>query len=138
MQTTEELEEATKKLEAELAAARAKKQPKKVATVSVPENTVAGPRRVGNTPERKGNSTLKNAHSVPAGRTIIQRIEAQMDKRRKAMAQMVIDNGGDIRKTEEYILQKGRYQGFAGTLALLRSSSVQAEIARSDERLGIE
>lgn len=82
---------------------------------------------------------LKNSHPGLKGRTLIERIEIQMDKRRKTMEKMVIDGGSAVvyQHDPEYMLNKGRYEGFAATLAILRSSSVTEEISRSDERLGI-
>lgn len=85
------------------------------------------------------NQTLKNSHSVPKGRTIIQRIEQQMDKRRKTFGGMLIHHGkAECENMPEYWIQKGRYEGFGASLAILRSSSLQHEIERSNERLGIE
>lgn len=74
-----------------------------------------------------------------AGRSIIERIEAQMDKRRKAMEDIVVTQGSAVVSQGDptYFTNKGRYEGLAASLALLRSSSVQEEIARSNERLGI-
>lgn len=89
------------------------------------------------------NQTLKNAHSVPKGRTLIQRIEQQMDKRRKAMEKILVEQGpvkvdGISFAPKEYTLNQGRYQGLAAALAIMRSSSVEHEMERSNERLGIE
>lgn len=87
---------------------------------------------------------LKTGHSGNAGRSLIERIEQQMDKRRKVMEDLVIENGAAVRGTEfsapttEWTLQRGRYEGLAAALAILRTSSVQNEIMRSNERLGIE
>lgn len=74
-----------------------------------------------------------------AGRSIIERIEIQMDKRRKAMEDIIVNQGSAVvsQCDPTYIINKGRYEGLAASLALLRSSSVQEEIARSNERLGI-
>jgi hypothetical protein len=55
-----------------------------------------------------------------------------MDKRRKVLEDMVLQRG-----TEEYSLNRGRYEGLAAALAILRSSSVGEEVERSNERLGI-
>lgn len=71
-----------------------------------------------------------------AGKSIIQKIEIQMDERRKTMQQIVVDTG----KTDtnpKWVINRGRYEGFAKSLALLRGSSVKYEIQRSNERLGI-
>lgn len=89
------------------------------------------------------NATLKYSHSVPKGRTLIQRIEAQMDKRRKVMEQIFVEVGtvefdGVQFMPKEHTLNQGRYEGLAAALALLRSSSVPEEVSRSNERLGIE
>lgn len=76
------------------------------------------------------------------GSTLIQRIERQMDKRRKAMEDLVIQDptviDGNSPGALNYLLQKGRYEGLGAALAILRSSSVPQEISRSNERLGIE
>jgi hypothetical protein len=92
------------------------------------------------------SQTLKNSHSILPGRTIIQRIEIQMDKRRKVMEQLRITQGfcettgndGVIMAQKDQALNQGRYEGLAAAIALLRSSSVAEEISRSNERLGIE
>lgn len=73
-----------------------------------------------------------------AGRTLIQRIEAQMDKRRKALEDIVVEHGINWTQEPDWNLQRGRYEGFAATLAILRNSSVAQEILRSNNRLGIE
>lgn len=83
------------------------------------------------------NKTMKNSHAVPHGRSLIERIEAQMDKRRKAMRDLIVEHGSSVRESSQYALQKGRYEGMAGSLAILRSSSMQHELERSNERLGI-
>jgi hypothetical protein len=74
---------------------------------------------------------------TPVGRTLIQRIEIQMDKRRSSMEKLVLEQGSDVRESFPWALQRGRYEGFAATLSILRSTSVQEEISRSNERLGI-
>lgn len=92
------------------------------------------------------SQAAKNArektHGGYGGRTLIQRIEAQMDKRRKVMERMVVENGmpNDLPPDQrrEYYTNNGRYEGLAAALAILRSSSVPHEISRSNERLGIE
>jgi len=79
---------------------------------------------------------LKNSHPGLKGRTLIERIEIQMDKRRKAMEKLILEKGLAA-SGFDYVIQKGRYEGFAASLAILRSSSVEHEISRSNERLGI-
>lgn len=72
------------------------------------------------------------------GASLIERIERQMDKRRKSMEDYIVEHGSDKIDSLTYHLQRGRYEGLAGALAILRNSSVQQEISRSNERLGIE
>lgn len=73
------------------------------------------------------------------GRTLINRIETQMDKVRQRMEDMVLKHGmTECIASEVYIVNKGRYQGLAAALGILRSSSVGEEIKRSNERLGID
>lgn len=90
---------------------------------------------------------LKTGHSGNAGRSLIERIEQQMDKRRKAMEEIVLEYGSPVDMSRQggkttafgdWNLQRGRYEGLAAALAILRTSSVQNEIMRSNERLGIE
>ena len=78
-------------------------------------------------------------HAVPqTGRTLINRIEAQMDRRREIMQDMVVKHGmEDCLLSTVYVANKGRYEGFAGALAILRSTTMKEEVARSNERLGI-
>ena len=83
-------------------------------------------------PSINESKTLKHSHGGYAGRSIIERIQQQMDKRRKVLEDMVLQRG-----TEEYNLNRGRYEGLAAALAILRSSSVGEEVERSNERLGI-
>lgn len=90
------------------------------------------------TSEQHQTKTLKSSHGGFGGRTLIQRIEIQMDKRRKTLEDLVIQRGTDTMGSAEYSLQRGRYEGLAAALAILRSSSVGHEIERSNERLGIE
>jgi len=139
--TIEEMEAETARIQKELEARRAKKA-KKIAPQRdpAPRRRRDGDRlREIQADTRVKNATLKNAHGGFAGDSIIEKIEKQMDKRRKRLAQMIIDNGSAVRTTPEYILDKGRYEGFAATLALLRyPSTMKEEIARSNERLGIE
>jgi hypothetical protein len=86
---------------------------------------------------------LENSHSGYAGRTLIQRIEIQMDKRRNKMEAFILEKGWhpietDVFAASEYAINKGRYEGLAAALAIMRSSSVAEEVLRSNERLGIE
>lgn len=89
-------------------------------------------------PKRAESTTLKNSHGGYAGRTLINRIEAQMDKRRKVMEDFVVEHGTDFMASAEYAVRRGRYEGLAAALAILRSSSLPVEIERSNERLGID
>lgn len=86
-------------------------------------------------------------HTVKPGRSIIERMQKQMDKRRNKLQQLRIDQGvaSQPLSPESYeralwdqALELGRYEGIAATLAIMRSSSVQHEIECSNERLGIE
>lgn len=80
-----------------------------------------------------------STHGGYAGRTLIERIESQMDKRRKIMEDMVIKHGmEECLLSTVYIENKGRWQGLAAALAILRSSSLSNEIERCNERLGID
>lgn len=81
---------------------------------------------------------LKNSHSGLKGPTLINKIENQMDKRRKWLEDFVVRNGGHGMHSSEYSQQRGRYEGLAAALAILRSSSVNEEYNRSNSRLGIE
>ena len=80
---------------------------------------------------------MKNGHPGIQGPTIINKIEKQMDKRRKVMENIVVEKGLGVSGDPEYLLNQGRYEGLAAAIALLRSSNVPDEIARSNERLGI-
>jgi hypothetical protein len=86
----------------------------------------------------KESQTLKNSHGGYAGKSIIEKLEEDMDKRRKVMGGMVIRDGTDAMKTEDYLLNKGRYQGLGQALARMRGTKLDVEIASSNERLGIE
>lgn len=77
-----------------------------------------------------------SSHGGYAGKSIIERIEIQMDKRRKAMEKILVGTGNPLEA--QYLTERGRYEGLAAALALLRSSTVAVEISRSNERLGIE
>jgi len=83
----------------------------------------------------KGNQTLKNAHSGYGGPTLIQRIEKQMDKRRKRLEDLRIKHGMANTAVDR---EQGRFEGLGAAIAILRSSSLEHEIERSNERLGIE
>lgn len=71
------------------------------------------------------------------GRSLIERIQIQMDKRRKTMERIAVETELPM-PCEEWLLNKGRYEGLAAALAILRSSSVAHEVSLSNERLGIE
>lgn len=83
--------------------------------------------------DAKQRKMLAQTHGGYGGRTIGDRIAQQMDKRRKKMENLVTQ-----RDSVEYATEKGRYEGLGAALAILRSSSIQEEIERSNERLGIE
>jgi hypothetical protein len=76
----------------------------------------------------------ESTHSVKPGRSIIERLEIQMDKRRKQMEKILIEIGAG----KEHTLNKGRYEGLALAISIMRNSSIPHEIERSNERLGIE
>lgn len=82
---------------------------------------------------------MRSSHSVPAGKTLINRLELQMDKRRKVLEEMLVKYGKEVcDSSPSYAINRGRYEGFAASIAVLRSSGVAFEIQRSNERLGIE
>ena len=81
---------------------------------------------------------LKNSSPGLRGPTLIELIQKQMDKRRIAMEDKVIQKGVEAKSDSGYLINKGRYEGMAASLAILRSSSIGHEISRSNERLGIE
>jgi hypothetical protein len=65
-------------------------------------------------------------------------MERAMDKRRKIMEDMVSKHGmEECLLSTVYIINKGRYEGMAGALAILRSCSIRDEMDKSNERLGI-
>jgi hypothetical protein len=77
------------------------------------------------------------AHSVPQGKTLINRVEEHMDGRRKKMQDIVLETG----QTEEnpsWLLNKGRFEGLGLALAVLRSTSLKEEILRSTQRISAE
>lgn len=85
---------------------------------------------------------MRHSHSSKEagaqGASLIERIERQMDKRRKSMETFIVDNGSDQIHQPAYQLDRGRYEGLAAALSILRSSSMQQEVSRSNDRLGIE
>lgn len=85
---------------------------------------------------------MKSSHGGYAGRSLIDRIRAQMDKRRKVLEDIYIqypeDSDVNILDSKEYLLNKGRWEGLAAALAILRSSSVAQEISESNQRIGVE
>lgn len=88
-------------------------------------------------PSAAESKTMRHSHGGFKGPTIIQRIEKQMDKRRKVLEDTVVKLGTDAPESNEWQRNRGRYEGLAAAIALLRSSSVEHEIERSNERLGI-
>lgn len=85
------------------------------------------------------SQTLKNSHGGYAGKTIIARLEIQMDKRRKTFGGMLIEYGKEkCENMPDYWLNKGRYEGLGASVALMRGTAMAEEVSRSDERLGIE
>lgn len=71
--------------------------------------------------------------------TKIQKVENQMDKRRKIMEDMVIENGMDVcEKSQAYTINKGRWQAFGQALAIMRGTKFDLEIERSNQRIGVE
>jgi hypothetical protein len=91
--------------------------------------------------QQESKKIMRHSHASKdvgaQGRTIIERIEQQMDRRRKVIENHIIQHG--IR-SQDCVLEKerGRYEGFGAAISLLRSSSLSEEIKRSNERLGIE
>lgn len=158
MSELDEMEQAAREMEARLAELAAKKaaivranKPAKVTQVQV---THATHKPIARREQLKDGEILrriqqdqsvKAGFAGPTGPTLINKIEAQMDKRRKIMEDIVVKWPADSQaenaeafRSPEYILNKGRYEGFAAALAVLRSSGVREEINRSNERLGIE
>jgi len=141
-QSIEELDAETAALQARLAEIRKKKGIKE----PVAQSRKAGVR--GRKPVRDGDTlraiqddrSIKNQTRIMLagyqGKTIIQRIEIQMDKRRRAIEKHITAHGvvdGD----ETRAVLKGRYEGLAAALVLLRNSSLEEEFKRSNERLDI-
>ena len=80
------------------------------------------------------NKTFASPHTGP---TLINKIEKQMDGRRVAMKNLILEHGANVRESPVYFRQRGRYEGLAGSLAILRSTNLKTEMDRSNERLGI-
>jgi len=74
------------------------------------------------------------------GKSIIEKLQDDMDRQRKKLEAIVTKYGKDvpIEIAFQFERQRGRYEGIAASLARMRNSSVAEEISRSDERLGIE
>lgn len=73
------------------------------------------------------------------GKSLIEKIELQMDKTRSKMEGNILAIGIQaVQDNPIYMRNKGRYEGLGAALSILRSSSLKEEIDRSDERLGIE
>lgn len=153
MSELEDIERAAQEAQAQLDALAAKKAAR-VRANNPAKVTQVPPKQTGRQPVREGDilrgiqqdlsvkeqkKILKYSHGGYTGPTLINKIEAQMDKRRKAMEEMVIQHGVEACSASSvYITNKGRYEGLAAALAILRSSGVREEINRSNERLGIE
>lgn len=76
---------------------------------------------------------LKNSHGGYAGRSLIERIQAQLDKQNARLRAM---NAAVIPPSEiDLAILQGRTEGMAATLAILRSSSLQFELEQSKGRL---
>ncbi|HNJ38154.1 MAG TPA: hypothetical protein PL071_09075 [Nitrosomonas sp.] len=71
---------------------------------------------------------LKNAHGGYAGRSLIERIQAQLDRQNKRLSAIDKDS-------IDYAIVLGRTEGMAATLAILRSSSLPEELTLSQERI---
>lgn len=71
---------------------------------------------------------LKNAHGGNAGRSLIERIQAQLDRQNKRLSAIDTDS-------TDYAIVLGRTEGMAATLAILRSSSLPEELTLSQERI---
>lgn len=87
-------------------------------------------------PSASESKTMKGSHGGFGGPTLISRIEKQMDKRRKTLEGCVIRDGAQAPETLDWQRNKGRYEGLALALSILRSSSMNHEIERSNERIG--
>ncbi|QNN99739.1 hypothetical protein PBI_ROPE_80 [Mycobacterium phage Rope] len=131
--TAEQLEAEAAEMLAKVAALKAKKRAK----------TGKAPVREGDTLRRiQQDQTVKSATLAKSfggygGRTLISKIEEQMDQRRKVMESIVVKTG-ETSSNANWLKNKHRREGMAAALAILRSSSVAHELQRSDERLGID
>ena len=76
---------------------------------------------------------LKNSHGGFAGRSLIERIQAQLDKQNARLHAMEADF--KPYDTNIHATLQGRVEGMAATLAILRSSSLQFELEQSKGRL---
>ena len=71
---------------------------------------------------------LSNSHGGNAGRSLIERIQAQLDRQNKRLSAIDKDS-------IDYAIVLGRTEGMAATLAILRSSSLPEELTLSQERI---
>ena len=87
------------------------------------------------------NQTLKNAHGGFAGPSLQDKIRKLMDKqlkRVKALQDKKIDNYNptDVQEVRYNILiNQGRLEGMAATLAILRSTSIDEELELTRDRV---
>lgn len=136
-----EIEAETAAMEAKLAKLQAKKRERVKAKAASKPIVRDGDRlRAIQSDQRVKGATaaLANSHGGYGGKTLINKIESDMDRCRKRMESMIVEHGVDAcTKNPSYWLAKGRYQGFAGSLARLRNTDVNIETARSNQRLGI-
>lgn len=93
-------------------------------------------------PSAQDRKTFKSSHASKdigaQGRSLIEKIQAQADKRRMWLQETLVQVGSEVIHDETYCLNRGRYEGLLAALAVLRSSSLAFEIQRSNERLGID
>ena len=83
-------------------------------------------------------SSFSSKEAGAQGLSLIEHLEIQMDKRRKVLEEMLVEHGKEICDSNPgYAINRGRYEGIAASIAILRSSSIKNEIARSNGRLGI-
>ena len=59
------------------------------------------------TSEQHQKKIMKHSHGGYGGRTLINRIEAQMDKRRKVLEDKVIELGLAASQNSDYLLKQG-------------------------------
>lgn len=84
---------------------------------------------------------LSNSHGGYAGRSLIERIQTQLDRQNKRVHAMqgpsIPPNnvGIDSQQLMDYAIAVGRAEGMAAALAILRSSSVTEELDNSSERI---